>query len=232
MNKLPIIVSIDGNIGSGKSSILKYLENHFNNYCKSKNKNFKICFLQEPVSIWESITDNNNKTIIQKFYENNEKYAFPFQMMAYISRLSIFKKALNKQYDIIFTERSIYTDRNVFAKMLYNSNKINEIEYKIYNMWFDEFTDILNTLKTIYIKTKPDICDKRVKKRNREGEIITLDYLKDCNYYHEIWLNNINKNNILIINGNEDTNTSIFIHNDYFNNIMENIFNFISINLE
>lgn len=99
----PIIISIDGNIGSGKSSVLKYLQNNFHNYCIEQNKNLKICFLQEPVSEWESITDKNGKTVLEKFYQNNEKYAFPFQMMAYISRLNIFRKALSENYDIIFT---------------------------------------------------------------------------------------------------------------------------------
>ena len=44
--------------------------------------------------------------------------------MAYISRLTLIRQALRENYDIIFTERSIYTDRNVFAKMLYDSGKI------------------------------------------------------------------------------------------------------------
>jgi len=41
---------------------------------------------------------------LEKFYENNEKYAFQFQMMAYISRLSIMKSAIKKnkyKYKII-----------------------------------------------------------------------------------------------------------------------------------
>ena len=223
----PIIISIDGNIGSGKSSILKYLENNFINFCKSKNKNLKICFLQEPVSIWESIIDkNDNKNIIEKYYEENEKYAFPFQMMAYISRLSIFNKALKQNYDIIFTERSIYTDKNIFAKMLYLSGKMNDIEYQIYNKWFNEFSDLLINIKTIYIRTNPDICDIRIKKRKRMGEDISIQYLKDCNYYHETWLNK-NTDNILIINGNKNTNTSLFIENNYYNDLINKIYNFI-----
>ena len=61
----PLIVSIDGNIGSGKSSIMRYLEKNFANYCGSKGNNCKICFLQEPVSTWESIGDANGKSIIR-----------------------------------------------------------------------------------------------------------------------------------------------------------------------
>ena len=51
----PLIVCIDGNIGSGKSTIMKYLKLHFANYCGSKSNDRRIWFLQEPVSIWETI---------------------------------------------------------------------------------------------------------------------------------------------------------------------------------
>ena len=105
-----------------------------------------------------------------------------FKMMAYISRLSLFKEALSKDYDIIFTERSIFTDRNVFAKMLYKDKKINEIEYKIYNKWFDEFSDCVKKMKIVYIRTTPEISDNRVKKRARTGESIPLSYLQNCHY--------------------------------------------------
>jgi deoxycitidine kinase/deoxyguanosine kinase len=85
----PLIVSIDGNIGSGKSSVMRYLEKNFANFCASTGNNCKICFLQEPVSSWESIGDANGKSIITHFYENNERYSFAFQVMAYTSRLSL-----------------------------------------------------------------------------------------------------------------------------------------------
>ena len=202
----------------------------------------KICFLQEPVAIWESIKDNNHKNIIEHFYEDNERYSFAFQMMAYISRLKLLKDALNENYDIIFTERSIYSDRNVFATMLYKSNKMNSIEYTIYNQWFDEFSSIIKNIKTIYIRTVPEICKLRIDIRSRKGENIELDYLKTCHYYHEIWLNrdkqhantntNINANtnaNILIIDGNVETNTSQFIENKYFDEVIEKVYKFLNL---
>lgn len=226
----PIIISFDGNIGSGKSSIVRYFEKNFEKFCNLRTFHYKICFLQEPVSIWETIKDNDGKNIIEKFYQNNKQYSFAFQMMAYISRLSLFKDALKKDYDIIFTERSMFTDRNVFAKMLYDSKNMNELEYQIYNKWFDEFAECLNNMKIIYIRTLPEICDKRVKNRAREGESIPIEYLKNCHYYHDVWLNSpeiLETGEILVINGNEETNTSQFINNNFYDNIMEKVFKFM-----
>ena len=226
----PLIVCIDGNIGSGKSTIMKYLKLHFANYCGSKSNDRRIWFLQEPVSIWETICDEHGKNIITHFYENNERYSFAFQMMTYVTRLSLLKKNLAQGYDIIFTERSIYTDINVFAKMLYDSKKMSLIEYQIYMKCFDEFTELVNKIKYVYIRTSPEICDLRVKQRNRQGEVIPLEYLKDCHHYHDIWLNNPDKvvrGEILIINGNEETNTSQFIENGYYDVLMHKLYDFI-----
>tara|TARA_A100001015_G_C14783954_1_gene630282 strand:- start:129 stop:620 length:492 start_codon:yes stop_codon:yes gene_type:complete len=112
-------------------------------------------------------------------------------MMAYISRLASLRQAVREGYDIIFTERCVYTDRNVFAKMLYDDGKIREIDYQIYNMWFDEFITDFNEFKYIYIKTDYNVADARVKKRARKGEEIPIAYLKKCHEYHEQWLNPI-----------------------------------------
>ena len=230
---MPIILSIDGNIGSGKSTIVSYLQKNFETFCKNKNKNnsLKICFLQEPIEEWEKIIDiSDGKNIIQKFYSNNKAYAFQFQMMAYISRLSLFRKALEQDYDVIISERSIFTDKNVFAQMLYDCKKMSNIEFIIYLKWFDEFAVSLDNIKYIYIRTLPEICDKRIKKRLRDGENVLLEYLKECHYYHDTWLNNPEKielGNVLVIDGNEETNTSQFIENNYFDNIMEKIYKFM-----
>ena len=224
------IISIDGNIGSGKSSIIRFLNNNFKEYCNNNNnnnnRNYNIYFLEEPVDIWESIIDkSDNKNIIEKFYENNEKYAFSFQMLAYISRLTQFKEILNSniKYDYIFTERSIYTDKHIFCKMLYMNGQINNIEYQIYNKWFEELSkDYLNNIKTIYVKTSPEICLERINKRNRTGEDIDISYIYNCHNYHEDWLNN--KENVLILNNDENN----YNNSDYYNNLMKQIFNYIS----
>ena len=223
----PIIISIEGNIGSGKSTIMEYLKNNFDTHIQTNintpnNTNLKICYLQEPVDVWNSFTDENGINVIEAYYKDQEKYAFPFQMMAYISRLSQLKNAIDKKYDIIFTERSIHTDKNVFAKMLYNDKKIGEIEYKIYNKWFYEFSECIKNMKIVYVKSNHEICFDRVIKRNRKGEIIPLEYLKLCNDYHEDWL--IQYPNKIIIDGNID-NEKDYSYYDYIVKLIKNLCN-------
>ena len=189
------IISVEGNIGSGKSVFVKELEKRYEG-------ELKIHFLQEPVDIWQSITDKEGKNILECYYEDQKKYAFSFQMMAYISRVKILVNAMKENYDIIITERSVHTDKNVFAQMLYDEGKIEEIEYKIYNIWFDEFLTHIPEIEIVYLKTNPEISDERIKKRGRKGEDIPLAYLKECHNYHEKWFEEHKPS--IILDANED----------------------------
>lgn len=195
---MTIIFSIEGNIGSGKSTMVKKLRN----YLKKNYYNYYLIYVQEPVNIWESIKDSKGDTILKKFYQNQEKYAFSFQMMAYISRLSQIKKIVDINPNaIIICERSVWTDKNVFAKMLFDDSKIEEVNYKIYNMWFDEFIRKYTLDGIFYVKTNPAKCAERVNIRNREGEDIPLAYLEKCHKYHEHWLSLTNRK-VITFDGN------------------------------
>ena len=60
----PTIISVDGNIGSGKSTFVRLIGEHFKD---------DVCILKEPVDEWENIKDRSGKTIIQNFYESIKK---------------------------------------------------------------------------------------------------------------------------------------------------------------
>ena len=185
------VISIEGNIGSGKSTFIKIL----------KKKHPEFIYLLEPIDIWNTIVGENGDNILTLFYKDQEKYAFAFQMMAYISRLSSLKKIINENPGkIIITERSLYTDKNVFAKMLYDDNKINKVEYDIYCKWFDEFS--VPITKYIYMKSDPYIAMQRIINRNRSGETLSIEYLSQCDIYHDRWL--LNCDNKLILNVNQN----------------------------
>ena len=201
------IVSIEGNIGSGKSTLLENLRKYYNN-------NTLVIFLREPVDEWEKIKDNQGNTMLKKFYSDQEKYSFAFQMMAFISRLKILRDTIkdnvsqdiNQQF-IIITERSLYTDKHVFAKMLHNQGKIEDVCYKIYLNWFEEFAKDFPINYSVYVKTDPEKCYERIHKRSRDGEeVMPLAYLQDCHNYHEAFLNEttgINSKKI-VLDGNID----------------------------
>ena len=209
------IVSIEGNIGSGKSTLLERIREEYKD-------NQYIRFLREPVDEWEKIKDKDGNTMLQKFYADQKEYSFAFQMMAYISRLTIVRENVrdimqtvkkdkdegkdSKKY-IIITERSLYTDKYVFAKMLYDQGKIEDVKYQIYLNWFDEFAKDFPVNDVIYVNTDPKKCYERIHKRARVGEeVIPLEYLTCCHKYHNEFLDDQIgiKTNKLILDGNMD----------------------------
>jgi deoxyadenosine/deoxycytidine kinase len=232
MNHQIQIISIEGNIGSGKSTLLANLKKHFKN-------NKHVVFLKEPVDEWSKIKDENNITILEKFYIDQEKYSFSFQMMAYISRLKLLKDSIKEIKDtendfetkyVIITERSLYTDKMVFAKMLYDTGKIESINYQIYLNWFNTFADDFPVNKIIYVKTEPEICHQRITERHRDGEDnIPIDYLKSCSKYHDNMLDkNLSEcvcNDQIVLNGNNNIYENESILNEWINSIQKFIYN-------
>lgn len=188
-------------------------------YQDSENK--KVCFLQEPVDEWNTIKDCNGVTMLELFYGDQTRYAFGFQMMAYISRLVILKQAISEGYDIIISERSLDTDRNIFAKMLHDDGKISDVEYQIYMKWFDEFKKDFPVEMIVYVKTSPDVAHIRVGVRGRKGENIPIEYLQKCHEYHEQWIGSINLNRVCELDGNVDINKSPLVFHCWKNKIDE-----------
>jgi deoxyadenosine/deoxycytidine kinase len=185
------LISIEGNIGSGKSTFLRVL--------KSVEHPANIIFLPEPVHVWETICDpTTGENIISKFYADQKTYAFSFQIMAYISRLAELRKTIRGALDnptlegkpiIIIMERCLLTDRHVFAKMLYEQGAIEPINYQIYLKWFDEFASELPISTVFYVRAKPEISHERIMRRARDGEGgIPLEYLSSCHDNHDEWL--------------------------------------------
>ena len=183
------IISVEGNIGVGKSTLINNVKKHYEG-------NDKIVFYLEDLTLWNLIKDSDGNSIFELYYKNQKDYSFPFEITTLVSRLKQIKDTPNDKL-VIVTERCIYTDRDVFAKMLYEQGNISELNYSIYNLLFDT----INTCKNIiyfYINIEPDIAYSRTIKRNREGELVDLNFLKICHDYHNKWL--LNKDNVIIVN--------------------------------
>lgn len=200
----PIIISIEGNIGAGKSTFLENLESHL-------GKQSGWIFLREPVHIWDTICDQNGETILSKFYANPEKYAFSFQIMAYTTRLHELKRVLKENPDCIgvICERSLAADKHIFAKMLHADGLIDDVMYDIYERYFSEYEGNFTLNGMIYVEADPDVCYQRVAKRSRDGESnIALDYLQKCHEYHSKWIKHTNTK-VLKLNVNDNVEVSV-----------------------
>lgn len=214
-NKIQFI-SIEGNIGAGKSTLFHRISNYLDEYELNKDKH--ILFLREPVDIWENIRNEYGKNILNLFYENPAKYAFEFQTMVLATQYRLIDETLrdNSQCSIIISERSIETGHQVFTKMLVEDGFITSVQYEIYKIMLENYLNLLHNNHTnkpdkiIYLDVEPEVCKKRVDSRSREGEeLISLNYLQSCKKYYDKWLNEEIANKVVKITDNRDVHNIV-----------------------
>lgn len=208
-----MIFYLEGSIGSGKSTLLSILENRI-------NKKY-IEVIQEPVEEWKQLVDKNNKNLLSYFYQDPQRWSLSFQLNAFISRIN---KLENLDDDKIYiVERSIFSDKNCFATNCYQMGLMNQIEWKIYNQWFDWLITKTRTKPTgfIYLNCSTDTCYDRISIRNRNEEnSISRTYLDTLNELHDDWLLNSNIPT-LILDNNYDFNKQPEIINKQVLSIIE-----------
>lgn len=170
------IITIDGNIGAGKTSILNYLHTNYN-----------INVDLEPIDKWKQYLDN--------IYLEKKNY-FKFLIRIWLDRSWIQEK--NKS-SLVIMERSPYFIRNTFNKFTYDTELINNNENNIINELYDKTDIIWKSNYFIYLRSSPEKCLEKIYKRGRENEMeITLEYLKNIHEYHEKAFDNLEDKKIYI----------------------------------
>jgi len=188
-------ISIEGNIGCGKSTFLSNLRelNQFLDNWVKINGFSGYNLLGEPIEDWLALKDVHGKHLLEKFYGDMKNYSFVFQMNALLSKL---KEYHNKMMSVpgsqlFIGDRSIHTDFNIFVSGLMEDNKMSKDEIKAYKGYYEMMTSVFDMYprKIIYLRSSPEMCYQRIQQRGREAELtIPLDYLKHLHEKHESWL--------------------------------------------
>lgn len=185
----PIIISLDGNIGAGKSTLLSEIRNRLHD----------VHIVDEPVGQWTSLKNAEGKNLLELFYEDKKRWAYTFQNCAILTRLKNIQDAVEnldstvKEPQVIITERSVLTDKHVFAEMLYDAGDIDPLEWELYESWFNIFGKKFPVKGIIYISTSANTSKDRIQIRNRLGEDkIGIDYLDSLDNQHKKWIGSTN----------------------------------------
>ena len=150
-----LVLSIEGNIGIGKSTLLGGLRRRFANHPD-------VVFVDEPVELWEK------SGLLQAMYTNTiDKCSF--QQMAVITRFGALKRAIETGATLIITERSVYTDRECFAKVGVTSKD----EIAAYAVTHDSLCQTLPAdikMATVLLEAPLDVIARRIRMRGRAAE--------------------------------------------------------------
>ena len=179
---MPIIISLDGNIGAGKTTLLAEIRNKLD-----------VHVVDEPVAQWTELKNIEGTNLLELFYQDKKRWAYTFQNCAILTRLKNIKDAVEAGHKIIITERSILTDKYVFAEMLRDAGDMDPLEWELYESWFDIFGKEYPVSGIIYVSTNANISKERIQIRNRIGEEnINIEYLEALDIQHKKWIENTN----------------------------------------
>ena len=181
----PIIISLDGNIGAGKSTLLQHIEEQIP----------EVTVVKEPVGAWTSLKNQNGDNLLELFYRDTSRWCYTFQNCAILTRLMDTQRILKEwkftegKLPIIITERSVLTDRHVFAEMLHREGKMDDLEWDLYMMWFNHFAKDLPVKGIIHLTTSAETSAERIHIRGRSGEEkIPMEYLNQLHEQHNHWI--------------------------------------------
>jgi deoxyadenosine/deoxycytidine kinase len=172
------IITIDGNIGSYKTSILNYF-----------HKNYKLAIDLEPVDNWTEYLAN---------LYNTPNSSYDFQIKVWIDRCWIQEKTNMT----ILMERSPNFIKNVFVRKAYEDKTINDAEYENIIRLHKTTDDLWKPNGYIYLRSEPEKCLQRINKRGRYAEKnVKLEYIQKLHELHEQNYKSAldNKMNIIVI---------------------------------
>ena len=188
-----MIITLEGNISSGKTTIGKAMA-----------RTGRVSFVEEPVSIWQTKYSEN---LLDLFYKDKKRFAYMFQNAAFLTRAKTRTEILRMtDHSNVVLERSIYSDRFVFARLLHEAGDMLDVEWELYcDMW-----DWLNERwcdepdKIAYVKTSVETCFERMGGRGREEETgVSLAYLRLLDDAHNSWLTN-DQEHVIIVDGESE----------------------------
>lgn len=168
-------VTVEGNIGCGKSTFLEH-------FLGSKN----VEIYSEPVEMWKNLKGVN---VLDLMYKDAKRWSLAFQSYVQLTMLQIHAKRQSKPIKLM--ERSIFSARYCFVENLFNCGSMPSVDHSVLEEWYQWLlaNENVNVDLVVYLRASPEICYERLKKRNREEEsTVPLSYLTTLHDLHEDWL--------------------------------------------
>ncbi len=184
-------ITIAGNIGVGKSTLVKLLV--------ARNG-------WDP--IFEAVAEN---PYLADFYQDMNRWSFHSQIFFLSRRLQQHHELLQRKNSII-QDRSVYEDAEIFARNLYKQGDMGERDWESY---YDLYQTLAMMLQppdlVIYLKASTSTLRRRIVQRGRDYEQKIQDsYLSQLNDLYDEWADSFMLSSVLTI----DTNNLDYVQYD------------------
>lgn len=176
----PTFVTIAGNIGVGKSTLVSLLADKLG---------------WEPVM--EAVTEN---PYLPDFYEDMNRWSFHSQVFFLVRRLQQ-HHALLQQTGSVLQDRSVYEDAEIFARNLFHQGHLSQRDWFAYFELYRTLTQLLKPPDlVIYLRASMPTLRRRIAGRGREYERNIADnYLEDLNRLYDEWAAGFTLSPVLIV---------------------------------
>ncbi len=161
--KSKYIFSIEGNIGSGKTTVIRHLQQIYGD---------QVVLVEEPVKDWQNLEGEN---LLKKKNDDLNRWGYSFEAYVLITKMNELTKVAFSDKKIILIERCMLTDKVFFDINVENgfSNPMEEAMFKnLYEFLSNNVYPKLSGI--IYLDTPVEECIRRITKRNR-GEECTIE---------------------------------------------------------
>lgn len=175
-------IIIEGNIGSGKTSLAAQLANHY-----------------KSALLLEEFADNS---FLPKFYENPDRWAFPLELSFLADRYHQMKKA----FAAAAANQSLIISDYLFDKsLIFAKNNLNHNEISLYETFFNIVNENLPKPDLIvFIDNSIEGLQINIKKRARDFEKnISFEYLEKISSGYRQFIAQSTHLNWLLINGGD-----------------------------
>ena len=200
-------VFISGNIGSGKETILRYLQEVLT------NRNIKVKTILEPVELWRE--SGFLKRLYNGEYLEFQKYAISTRIDTINAK---YQEAIDENCQLVLIETNPFVDFHVYSRTVL------ENIYEYFDHWKSETQRLLFDFKKsdyLFIDVPPEVCLRRIEKRGRsEEKTVCLTYLQNLYYEHQI-LNQMINPHVISNDGNIYDNNEL---HDFVYNLAANVY--------
>jgi len=175
-------IAIEGNIGSGKTSLAKKIGDDYN---------AKL--------VLERFADN---PFLPKFYADEERYAFPLEMSFLADRYHQLTDGLS-QFDLF--KNFIVSDYFIFKSLIFAQVTLPKEEYNLYRKMFDiMYKEIAKPDVYVFLYQNTERLIENIRLRGRDYEQnIQADYLDKIHKGYLSFINSKDELNTLIIDVSE-----------------------------
>jgi len=176
--KRPYTIFVEGNVGSGKSTTLKYFSNRTD-----------VDTVFEPVEQWQNFSGTN---FLKLFFEDPKRWTGAFTQLNSLTRYVNSLRPTDRPIRIM--ERSVYSGYACFLATSRERGEITDAEYALAEKWF-KFMDsqvgkMIKPDLIVYVRCNDiELLQRRIKRRARSEEAnIDPVFLRQMMQKHEDWL--------------------------------------------